>query len=116
MTEKHYEIGHLPLDDIEQVLGATASPTRDVAHGPGHLLELGGGKAILEIFPGPPGVARVTTASARVELFRVPGYSITPARVVFEAADEHTRTSFVVLGNGTVGFDGLLRAPDGSAP
>src|SRR4051794_31524522 len=64
-----------------EALGAQPRMTHDVAHGDGKAISVG--DAVLEVYRD-AGVARVTTPDTRIELFRVPGYSISGQRVVLE--------------------------------
>src|SRR3954451_20629763 len=90
-----------------EALGARPHLTRDVAHGDGEALNVG--DAVVEVYPD-AGVARVTTPDARIELFRVPNYLISGARVVFEQGDEDNRTRLQVRADGKVAFHPVLRA------
>src|SRR4051812_30564764 len=94
-----------------EALGARPHLTRDVAHGDGEELEVG--DAVLEVYRD-AGVARVTTRDARIELFRVPSYSISGERVVFEQGDENDRTRLQVRADGKVAFHPVLRATETS--
>src|SRR3954453_2508233 len=95
-----------------EALGAEPHTTRDVAHGDGEALNVG--ETILEVYPD-AGVARVTTPDARIELFRVPSYSISGERVVFEQGTEDDRTRLQVRADGKVAFHPLLRATESPA-
>jgi hypothetical protein len=94
-----------------EALGAEPHTTRDVAHGDGEALNVG--ETTLEIYPD-AGVARVTTKDARIELFRVPNYSITRQRIVFEKGDPDDRTRLQLRADGKVAFHPVLRAADAS--
>src|SRR3954451_11458164 len=92
-----------------EALGARPHLTRDVAHGDGEALNVG--DAVVEVYPD-AGVARVTTPDARIELFRVPNYLISGARVVFEQGTEDDRTRLQVRADGKVAFHPVLRATE----
>lgn len=96
---------------VSETLQAEAVATRDVAHGDGQSLSLRDGKAVLEIYPDSR-VARITTTDARVEIYRVPGYSVNPdvGRVVFEQGAEQHRTRLLVHRDGKVSLHPVLRA------
>jgi hypothetical protein len=97
---------------LSATLGAEARTMRDVAHGDGEALAVAGGKAVLEVYPT-VGVARVTTSDARVEVYRVPGYSLNAAvrRVVFEQGTDDKRTRLLVHGDGKVSFHPVAAVP-----
>jgi Single-strand binding protein family len=111
VTEQHFQIGNFDREAISTTLSAEAHATRDVAHGDGAALTLADGKAELEVYPT-AAVARVTTADARLELFRVPGYTVDPeaGRVVFEQGAEDSKTRLLVGSDGIVFFEPVLRA------
>jgi hypothetical protein len=88
-------------------LGSQPHTTRDVAHGDGEALNVG--ETTLEVYRD-AGVARVTTPDARIELFRVPYYSVNRERVIFEQGEEHDRTRLQVRADGKVAFHPVLRA------
>src|SRR3954452_8136403 len=92
-----------------EALGAEPRTLRDVAHGDGEALNVG--DAVLEVYPD-AGVTRVTTPDARIELFRVPNYSVTGERVVFEQGGEDDRTRLQVRADGKVAFHPVLRATE----
>src|SRR3954453_13772869 len=94
-----------------EALGAEPRTMRDVAHGDGEALSVG--DAVLEVYRD-AGVARVTTPDARIELFRVPSYSVTGERVVFEQGTEDTRTRLLVGRAGKVSFRPVVRATESS--
>src|SRR3954451_12487102 len=94
-----------------EALGSKPRPTRDVAHGDGDALDVG--DATLEVYRD-AGVARVTTPDARIELFRVPSYSVNGQRVVFEQGDQDDRTRLQVRADGKVAFHPVLRATESS--
>ena len=62
---------------------------RDIAHGNGEALHVG--DTVLEVYRD-AGFARVTTPDARIELYRVPRYSVSGERVVFEQGEEENRS------------------------
>jgi hypothetical protein len=111
MNERYFEIGEFDAEAISTTLRAESRSLRDVAHGDGEALSLADGKAELEVYPG-AGVARVTTADARVEIYRVPGYSLNAdvGRVVFEQGADDQRTRLLVQRNGRISFHPVLRA------
>lgn len=94
---------------VGEALGAEPRTLRDVAHGDGEALSVG--EAVLEVYRD-AGVARVTTPDARIELFRVPNYSVTGERVVFEQGEEDNRTRLQVRADGKVAFHPVLRATE----
>src|SRR3954451_21410427 len=94
-----------------QALGTEPHAMRDVAHGDGKALNVG--ETTLEVYRD-AGVARVTTPDARIELFRVPSYSVTGERVVFEQGTEDTRTRLLVGRDGKVSFRPVVRAAESS--
>lgn len=111
MPERYSPISEFDPSAVSEALQTEAVSTRDVAHGDGQTLAVGDGKAVLEVYPDAQ-VARVTTTDARVELFRVPGYSVNPGvgRVVFEQGAEQHRTRLLVHRDGKVSFHPVLRA------
>jgi hypothetical protein len=97
-----------------EALGARPHLTRDVAHGDGAELEVG--ETTLEVYRD-AGVARVTTPDARIELFRVPSYTISGERVVFEQGDQgdqDDRSRLLIRNDGKVSFYPVLRATEPS--
>ena len=111
MTERYSEISDFDADAMSATLGAESRSTHDVAHGAGEVLTVGGTNTQLEIYPD-AGVTRVTRADDRVELFRVPGYSLDPdaGYVIFEHGPDADRTRLLVRGDGKVFFGPVLRA------
>src|SRR3712207_1932227 len=105
------EFSEFDAQEVGRVLGTEPHTTRDVAHGDGQALDVN--DTTLEVYPE-AGVARVTTPDARIELFRVPSYTITGERVVFEQGDPDDRSRLLVRGDGKVSFYPVLRAPDAS--
>ncbi len=81
MTENSSDFNEFDAAVVGQALGTEPRTTRDVAHGDGEALNVG--DTTLEVYRE-SGVTRVTTPDARVELFRVPSYSVSGERVVFE--------------------------------
>ena len=112
MTERYSPMAEFNGEALSATLGAEARTLRDVAHGDGQALAVAGGKVVLEVYPT-VGVARVTTRDARVEVYRVPGYSINAAvrRVVFEQGTDDKRTRLLVHGDGKVSFHPVAGAP-----
>src|SRR4051812_5559901 len=94
---------------VGEALGAEPRSLRDVAHGDGEALNVG--DAVVEVYPD-AGVTRVTTPDARIELYRVPSYSISGERVVFEQGEEDDRTRLQVRADGKVVFHPVLRATE----
>src|SRR3954447_7125399 len=94
-----------------QALGTEPHAIRDVAHGDGEALTVG--DAVLEVYRD-ASVARVTTPDARIELFRVPTYTISGERVVFEQGEEDDRSRLLVRNDGKVSFYPVLRATESS--
>src|SRR4051812_13933636 len=97
MTEEYRDIRQVDSETLSQALGATARDVRDVAHGDGQAVDIAAGKTVLEIFPD-ASVARVTTEDARLELFRVPGYSVNvdSGTVVFRQGQENIGRQLVL--------------------
>lgn len=112
MTEQYFEIINFDHEAVKATLNAESQSRRDVAHGDGEALIIAEGKTELEIYPE-AGVARVTTADARVEIYRVPGYSLntTVGRVVFDQGADDNRTRLLVQRDGKVSYHPVLRAP-----
>jgi Single-strand binding protein family len=106
MTEQFSEFDERKAGEA---LGTEPHTTRDVAHGDGEALNVG--DTTLEVYRD-AGVARVTTPDARIELFRVPNYSISGERVVFEQGTEDDRTRLQVRADGKVAFYPVLRATE----
>src|SRR5215210_4687482 len=111
MPEQHSNFGEFDGRKAGEALGARPHLTRDVAHGDGEELEVG--DAVLEVYRD-AGVARVTTRDARIELFRVPSYSIAGERVVFEQGPEDNRTRLQLRADGKVSFYPVLRTTESS--
>jgi hypothetical protein len=113
MTEKYTSLENFSSQQLTATLKSEASSVRDVAHGEGEAVGVAEGKLILEVYPG-SGVARVTTSDARVELFRIPGYTADAerGRVVFEQVRDDERTRLIVQDDGRVSFHPVLRAPE----
>jgi Single-strand binding protein family len=103
MTERHFNIREIDETTISEALGAESQTARDVAHGAGQAIAMADGNAVLEVFPD-ASVARVTTQDARVELFRVPGFSVDKdlGRVVFEQGQDDTKMRLIVGASGHV--------------
>src|SRR4051794_33813670 len=96
---------------VGQALGAEPRTMRDVAHGDGEALNVG--DTVLEVYRD-PGFARVTTGNARIELYRVPSYTVSGERVVFEQGDQDDRTRLYVSADGKVALRPVLRATESS--
>ena len=113
MTEQYVDISNFDRDTIGSTLGAEPRSIYDVAHGAGEALTFGDTNTQLEVYPD-AGVTRVTTGDARLELFRVPGYSVDDdaGYVIFEHGPDHDRTRLVVRGDGKVVFGPVLGAPE----
>src|SRR5438046_368017 len=100
--------GYRPFADFDghvvgQTLRAAGRTARDLAHGEGTAFSVADGKAELEAYPA-AGVARVTTETARVELFQVPRYTIGKRWVVFEHGEAEDRAGLVVADDGKVSY------------
>jgi hypothetical protein len=94
-----------------EALGSQPRRMRDVAHGDGKALDVG--DTVLEVYRD-AGFARVTTPDARIELYRVPSYSLSGERVVFEQGENDDRTRLLVRNDGKVSFYPVLRAAESS--
>src|SRR4051794_18643926 len=94
-----------------EALGAEPRTMRDVAHGDGEALNVG--DTTLEVYRD-AGVTRVTTPDARIELFRVPSYSVSSERVVFEQGTDGDRSRLLVGRDGKVSFRPVVRATESS--
>src|SRR4051794_26186431 len=111
MPEQYSPFQEFDPQAAGQALGAEARQTRDVAHGDGQAFDLT--DAMLEVYPE-AGVTRATTPDARVELFRVPRYTVREQRVIFELGDEEARSRLQVRADGKVAFYPVLRAAESS--
>src|SRR5687768_5162151 len=111
MPETPSQFSEFDAQAAGETLGAEPGTMRDVAHGDGEALNVG--DAVLEVYRD-AGVARVTTPDARIELFRVPSYSISGERVVFEQGENDDRTRLLVRSDGKVSFYPVLRAAEAS--
>jgi Single-strand binding protein family len=107
MPETPSHFNEFDASKVGEALGAEPRSTRDVAHGDGKVLDVG--DATLEVYQD-AGVARVTTPDARIELYRVPSYTISGERVIFEQGDQGDRTRLQVRADGKVAFHPVLRA------
>jgi hypothetical protein len=96
---------------VGQALGSQPRTMHDVAHGNGEALNVG--ETTLEVYRD-AGVARVTTTDARIELFRVPSYTISGERVVFEQGGQDDRSRLLIRNDGKVSFYPVLRATETS--
>jgi hypothetical protein len=92
-------------------LGADPRKTRDIAHGDGEALNVG--DTVLEVYRD-AGFARVTTPDARIELYRVPSYTLNGERVVFEQGERDDRSRLMIRNDGKVSFYPVLRATETS--
>src|SRR3712207_3558650 len=104
MTEQYRDIHEFDGIALGDALNATGHlRSTDVAHGAGHTLDVGERQTVLEVYPD-AAVARVTTRNARIELFRVPGYTVDAdeGRVVFEHGQEGSGSRLVVRETGDV--------------
>ena len=108
MSEQYSAFHEFDAEVAGQALGAEPRSTRDVAHGDGQIFNLS--DAVLEVYPD-AGVTRATTPDARIELFRVPRYTVRDERVVFELGDED-RSRLQVRADGKVAFHPVLRNPE----
>src|SRR4051794_1203600 len=106
MAEQYSSFQEFDPQAAARALGAKARQTRDVAHGDGQAFDLT--DAVLEVYPD-AGVTRATTQNARVELFRVPCYTLREQRVIFELGDEEDRSRLQVRADGKVAFHPVLR-------
>ena len=97
------------INKAGEALGAEPHETHDVAHGDGQALSVG--DTNLEVYAG-TGVARVTTSDARIELFRVPTYSVSTERVVFQQGEDDARTRLLVRSDGRVWLYPAIRAAE----
>src|SRR3954447_8947017 len=109
MPEQYSAFHEFDAAAAGQALGAEPRSTRDVAHGDGQAFDLT--EAVLEVYPD-AGVTRATTPDARVELFRVPRYTVREQRVIFELGDEEHRSRLQVRADGKVAFHPVLRSPE----
>src|SRR3954452_23662341 len=94
-----------------EALGSQPHAMRGVAHGDGEALNVG--DTTLEVYRD-AGVARVTTPDARIELFRVPSYSVSTERVLFEQGTDGNRSRLLVGRDGKVSFRPVVRATESS--
>jgi hypothetical protein len=97
------------INKAGEALGAEPHTTRDVAHGDGQTISVG--DTNLEIYKD-AGVARVTTPDARIELFRVPTYSVSTERVVFQQGEDDTTTRLLIRSDGRVWLYPAIRAAE----
>src|SRR4051812_48097649 len=109
MPEQYSAFHEFDAAAAGHALGAEPRSTRDVAHGDGQAFDLT--DAVLEVYPD-AGVTRATTPDARVELFRVPRYTVRDERVIFELGDEEDRRRLQVRADGKVAFHPVLRSPE----
>src|SRR3954449_6300670 len=111
MPETPSKFSEFDMQAASEALGAESHPMHDVAHGDGEALTAG--EAVLEVYRD-AGVTRVTTPDARIELFRVPSYSVSGERVVFEQGTDGDRSRLLIRGDGKVSFYPVLRATESS--
>jgi hypothetical protein len=109
MAEQYSSFHEFDAEAAGQALDAEPRSTRDVVHGNGQALDVH--DAVLEVYPD-TGVTRVTTPDARVELFRVPRYTVREQRVIFEQGDEDDRPRLQIRADGKVAFHPVLRGPE----
>src|SRR5215213_5342625 len=111
MPEQPSQFNEFDAAVVGQALGAEPRTMRDIAHGDGEALNVG--DTVLEVYRN-AGFARVTTADARIELYRVPRYTISGERVVFEQRDQDDRTRLYISADGKVALRPVLRATESS--
>jgi Single-strand binding protein family len=109
MAEQYSAFHEFDPEAAGQTLGTEPRTTRDVAYGDGQAFDLT--DAVLEVYPD-AGVTRATTPDARLELFRVPRYTLREQRVIFEVGDGKDRTRLQVRADGKVAFHPVLRAAE----
>ena len=111
MPEQYFPFNEFDAQIAGATLGSEPRSTRDVAHGNGQALDVE--DAVLEVYPD-AGVTRVTTSDARIELHRVPRYTVREQRVIFELGDEDDRSRLQIRADGKVAFHPVLRRPEPS--
>src|SRR5687767_10187470 len=111
MPEQPSNFSEFDAHVVGQALGAEPRTMRDIAHGDGEALDVG--DTVLEVYRD-AGFARVTTPDARIELYRVPSYTVTGERVVFEQGDQENRSRLLVRNDGKVSLYPVLRATEPS--
>ena len=111
MAEQYSAFHEFDAKAAGQALGSEPRTTRDVAHGDGQAFDVV--DTVLEVYPN-AGVTRATTPNARVELFRVPHYTVREQRVIFEQGDHDDRSRLQIRADGKVAFHPHLRAPESS--
>jgi hypothetical protein len=109
MPEQPSNFSKFDVQAAGQALGAEPRTTRDIAHGDGEALDVG--NTVLEVYRD-AGFARVTTPDARIELYRVPSYSVSGERVLFEQGENDDRSRLLVRNDGKVSFYPVLRATE----
>ena len=107
MAEQPSHFNEFDAATVGQALGAEPRTMRDIAHGDGEALDVG--DTVLEVYRD-AGFTRVTTADARIELYRVPRYTTSGERVIFEQGDHDDRSRLLVGKDGRVSFHPVLRA------
>jgi hypothetical protein len=95
-----------------EALGAEPHEIRDVAHGDGQAMDVG--ETTIEVYRN-AGVARVTTPDARIELFRVPSYQVSPERLVFSQGVPDQRTRLLLRSDGRVWLYPGIRAAESNS-
>jgi hypothetical protein len=108
MAEQYSSFQDFDPEAAGKALDSEPHSTRDVAHGDGQAFDLQ--DAVLEVYSD-AGVTRATTQDARVELFRVPRYTLRDQRIIFELGDEEDRSRLQVRADGKVAFHPVLRGP-----
>ena len=112
MPEQPSPINEFDAEAVGEVLGTHARKTRDVAFGDGEALTLGKDETTtVEVYPDAM-VTRVTTERARIELFGVPGYTVTNDRLVFVHGPESDESRLLVRGDGKASYYPVLRATE----
>ena len=111
MAEQPSHFNKFDAAVVGQALGAEPTAMRDIAHGDGEALDVG--DTVLEVYRD-AGFARVTTPDAKIELYRVPRYTTSGERVIFEQGDHDDRSRLQVRADGKVAFHPHLRAPESS--
>jgi hypothetical protein len=97
---------------VGEALRAEPQEIRDVAYGDGQAMDVA--DTTLEVYRH-AGVARITTPDARIELFRVPSYQVSPERLVFSQGVADARTRLLLRSDGRVWLYPGLRAAESNA-
>jgi hypothetical protein len=113
MTERYEELRAFNPTDGSGALAAEHQPVTDFTHGAGSALQIAGGKAVLEVFPG-AGVARLLTADDELILHNLPGYAVDHEKghVVFEHGTPDNRTRLTVRDDGRAAYHPVLSATE----